>query len=230
MSSKDALREAIIGAGRDAETIGRHRAATGDCDHPMSAAVQPLAPDRSGCTGVQGLGEEALLIPAPFSRAIDIRSGSGAGRLPPVWRPVASTDDATAEEGLELYRDSAKVVMIVDDEPLLVELTAEMVIELGYVPLTFGSSERACAAFDDADLKVDLLLTDEKMPSLSGSELVAAIRARGWDIPVLMMSGDVTAALRQRARAVCVCALLHKPLSRKTLAAAIARCLRLGRS
>ena len=169
------------------------------------------------------------MIPAPFSRDIEIRAGFGAGRLAPVWWPVASTDDAIAEEGLELDRDSAEVVMIVDDEPLLVELTAEMIIELGCVPLTFGSSEHACAAFDDADLKVDLLLTDEKMPSLSGSELVAAIRAKGWNIPVIMMSGDVTAALKQRARVARVCALLHKPLSRKTLAAALARCLRLGR-
>ncbi len=51
-------------------------------------------------------------------------------------------------------------------------------------------------------------------------------RAKGRNIPVILMSGNVTAALEKRARANRVCVLLHKPLSREALAAALARCLR----
>jgi CheY-like chemotaxis protein len=64
------------------------------------------------------------------------------------------------------------------------------------------------------------------MPELSGSELVASIRARRLDVPLIMMSGNVTAALKERARAAGVCELLSKPLSDVSIAAALARCLR----
>jgi len=118
------------------------------------------------------------------------------------------------------------VILIVDDEPLLVELAAERLAELGYAPLAFTSSTKALRAFLEAPSKVDLILTDEKMPELSGSQLVGAMRARRPDLPVIMMSGHVTAALEERARAQGVDELLHKPLSDEALAAAVARRLR----
>ena len=164
-------------------------------------------------------------VVAELGGAIDVRSELGAGTCIAVWLPVAPPSDAIASKHPVADIGDGQVVAIVDDEPLLVELAEEMIVKLGYVALPFGSGEQARAAFDDAGLKVGLLLTDERMPGLSGSELIAAIRAMGWDIPVIMMSGDVTAALEQRARANGVCALLRKPLSRETLAAALARCL-----
>jgi CheY-like chemotaxis protein len=132
---------------------------------------------------VQRLVEGTILLPAPFSRDIELRSEFVAGRRVPDRRASASTGDAAAQGRLAMDRDSVQVVTVVDDGPLLVELAAEMIVELRCVALTFGFSEHACAAFDDMGLKIDLLLTDEKMPGFSGSELFAAIRAKGWNIP-----------------------------------------------
>jgi PAS domain S-box-containing protein len=204
------------GHGMSPETMGR-------MFEPFFTTKPPGEGTGLGLSVVHGVVTE-------LGGAIGVRSEFGAGTCVCVWLPVAPTSDAAAAEGPVPDRGGGQVVMIVDDEPLLVELAAEMIIELGYVPLAFESGERACAAFDDAGLKVDLLLTDEMMPGLSGSELVAAIRAKGRDIPVIMMSGNVTAALERRARATGACALLHKPLARETLAAALARCLRRQRT
>ena len=118
------------------------------------------------------------------------------------------------------------MILIVDDEPLLVELAAERLADLGYAPLAFTSSAKALQAFLEAPSSVDLILTDEQMPELSGSQLVGAIRAKRPDIAVIMMSGHVTAALEERARAQGVGELLRKPLSDEALAAAVARGLR----
>jgi CheY-like chemotaxis protein len=201
------------GHGMSPETIGR-------MFEPFFTTKPPGEGTGLGLSVVHGVVTE-------LAGAIDVRSAIGAGTCVCVWLPVAPTSDAAAAaEGREPDRGSGQVVVIVDDEPLLAELTEAMVVALGYVALTFGSGERACAAFDDAGMEADLLLTDEKMPGLSGSALVAAIRAKGRDIPVVMMSGNVTAALEQRARAIGVCALLHKPVSRESLAEALARCLR----
>jgi len=123
-------------------------------------------------------------------------------------------------------RGSGEIVLIVDDEPLLVELAVQRLTELGYAALAYTSSRAALQALFDAPATVDLVLTDENMPELSGSELVAAIRARRLDVPVIMMSGNVTAALKERARAAGVSELLSKPLRDVSIAAALARCLR----
>lgn len=165
-------------------------------------------------------------IPRFVEQPIVVRYEAGRSSRLTMRPPMASPTDVSAAGDPEAGRDGGRVVAIVDDEPLLVELAEELVVKLGFVALAFNSGGDALAAFDDPALKVDLLLTDEVMPVLSGSELVAAIREKGWNIPVIVMSGNVTAALEQRARANGVCALLRKPLSHATLAAALARCLR----
>jgi CheY-like chemotaxis protein len=174
----------------------------------------------------QSLADTAFEIPLFRRRGARVGYRFGAGTSDPLRRLLARAGDAVAEEGGASNRRSDRIVMIVDDEPLLIELAEEMIIGLGYSALTFDSGDQARAAFDNINLKVDLVLTDEKMPGLSGSELATDIRARGWRIPVIMMSGNVTSALRQRARAARVCALLRKPLSREVLAAALAHCLK----
>jgi len=123
-------------------------------------------------------------------------------------------------------RGNSEVVLVVDDEPLLVQLAVLQLADLGYAALAYTSSRTALQALFDAPARVDLVLTDENMPELSGSELVASIRARRLGVPVIMMSGNVTPALEERARGAGVCELLSKPLRDVSLAAALARCLR----
>jgi PAS domain S-box-containing protein len=158
--------------------------------------------------------------------AIDVQSAPGVGTRVSVWLPVIAADDSVPTAPRETPRGHGEVILIVDDEPLLVELAAERLAELGYAPLAFTSSTKALQAFLEAPSSVDLILTDEKMPELSGSQLVGATRAKRPEIPVIMMSGHVTAALEERARAQGVGELLRKPLSDEALAAAVARCLR----
>ncbi|MDB5856546.1 MAG: sensor hybrid histidine kinase [Ramlibacter sp.] len=158
--------------------------------------------------------------------AIDVQSGAGAGTRISVWLPVAAPGDPARTEPPATHRGQGELILVVDDEPLLVELAVEQLTELGYAALAYTSSREALQAFLDAPAKVDLVLTDEKMPELSGSELVAAIRARGYDLPVIIMSGNVTAGLEERARALGIGELLRKPLSDEAMAAALARWVR----
>jgi CheY-like chemotaxis protein len=152
---------------------------------------------------------------------IDVRSEPGAGMRVMVWLPIAVPSNPQTTRG------NGEVVLIVDDEPLLLELAVQRLTELGYTALAYSSSQAALQALIDTGSRIDLVLTDENMPEMSGSELVAAIRAKRIDVPVIMMSGDVTAALQERARAAGVSELLGKPLRETSLAAALTRCLRL---
>jgi len=158
--------------------------------------------------------------------AIDVASRPGEGTQVSVWFPVHA-GSAGMEGGAdeEVARGDGEVVLVVDDERPLVELGEELLAELGYAPLAFGSPEAALAAFLADPGNVDAVLTDEAMPGMTGSELARAIRARRPDLPILMMSGHVDPGLERRARDAGVSRLLHKPLTATELARGLAQVL-----
>jgi len=118
--------------------------------------------------------------------------------------------------------------MLVDDEQMLVTLGEEMLAELGYEPVGFTSVAEALDAFRSDTGRFDLLVTDETMPSMTGTELAREIRALRPDMPVILVSGYSTPALAERARSVGIRTVLGKPLQVRDMAMAIASALRPG--
>ena len=158
--------------------------------------------------------------------AIHVRSVIGQGTAFEIWLPVTTEVGKPAIETVrELPRGRGETVMIVDDEPMLVALAEEMLAGLGYEPVGFGSSSVALRAFRDKPQRFDLVLTDEAMPDIVGTELAREIRLLRPDIPVILMSGHGGAPLEQRAEAIGVKQVLHKPLQRADLAESLARAL-----
>ncbi len=82
-----------------------------------------------------------------------------------------------------------RVILIVDDEPLILELTADMADELGCVVLTAHNAHEALAKLA-SDPSISLLLTDVHMPGMTGYELADIVRKRWPDLQVVMMSGQ----------------------------------------
>jgi CheY-like chemotaxis protein len=158
--------------------------------------------------------------------AVDSRIGAGSRFA--VYLPTCTTvaPPAAAELG-EAERGHAEVVLLVDDEEPLVRLGEEALAELGYEPVGFTSSAAALAALRAEPQRFDVLLTDEAMPGLTGTELVREARALRPDLPVVLASGYVTPALLQRARAAGVAEVLSKPLAAAELARALAAALRI---
>jgi DNA-binding NtrC family response regulator len=91
---------------------------------------------------------------------------------------------------------TSHVLVIDDDESLAALLEAELA-QRGYRITVCLSPELGLARLDDDDVVVDVVLTDFKMPGLSGADLCARIVASGRDIPVLVMTafGNVDRAV-----------------------------------
>lgn len=165
-------------------------------------------------------------IVADLGGAIEVSSKSGAGTRFEIWLPVAGeTVAASSEAAGALPRGNGETVMIVDDEPQLVELAEEVVARLGYEPVGFVSSAAALQAFLADPQRFDAVLTDEMMPDLAGTELARQIRGRRPEIPILLMSGRAVAAVVDRATQVGVNEVLRKPLHRREIAESLARVL-----
>ncbi len=157
--------------------------------------------------------------------AIDVRSVLGEGTRFEIWLPITMelAKPVTTTAVREPPRGRGETVMIVDDEPMLVALAEEMLAGLGYEPVGFESSQTALQVFRSKPERFDLVLTDEAMPELVGTELAREIRLLRPDIPIILMSGHGGAALAQRAAAIGVKEVLHKPLQRVDLAEALAQ-------
>jgi two-component system response regulator GlrR len=83
--------------------------------------------------------------------------------------------------------DSKPVILCVDDEPNSLVLRKLVLQKAGYEVVTANS---ATAALDLlASTRVDLVLSDQLMPGLTGTELARQIKNRWPSLPVILISG-----------------------------------------
>jgi PAS domain S-box-containing protein len=87
---------------------------------------------------------------------------------------------------LEL-RNGTERVLLVEDEPVVRELTAELLARQGYEVTAVGDPEEALALAERE--RVDIVFTDVVMPKMSGRRLVARLRESKPELPVVYTSG-----------------------------------------
>jgi PAS domain S-box-containing protein len=108
-------------------------------------------------------------------------------------------------------------VLVVDDEPMLRKLTMRLVERLGYRVEGAASGDEALERLSADPAGFDLLVTDIRMPGRSGTELVEALLARGIDLPVLYLSGQIDAPLPAHAIGTRPHHFLPKPFTAERL-------------
>lgn len=168
-------------------------------------------------------------IIADLGGAVEVSSEVGKGTIFQIWLPASSeTARPTTSQPAEPPHGSGQTIMIVDDEPVLLSLTEETLAELGYEPVGFGSSVGALRAFRAEPDRFDVVLTDEVMPELAGTEFAREISTMRPGMPILLMSGHGGPYLAERAGAAGVSEVLRKPLQRRDLAEALATLLAHG--
>jgi DNA-binding NtrC family response regulator len=107
-----------------------------------------------------------------------VRSGSGN-----VMSPVSA-----AGENL-----SGGLILVVEDDPLILEFLCEILQEEGFVVEPHVSADAASAYLEQHSQKVGLLLTDITMPgTLNGADLANLFGDRWPDKPIMIMSGFET--------------------------------------
>jgi CheY-like chemotaxis protein len=155
---------------------------------------------------------------------VDVITSFNGGSTFTVYLPrCGEAGDPVVQEAAPLQRGRQEQVLLVDDEEPLVRLMSGSLLDLGYVPVGFSSGAEALAAFSAHPDRFDAVVTDERMPGLSGVELIRAVRQIRPGVPVVMVSGYLGTGIERQAREAGADAVLRKPLVTAELAAALTR-------
>jgi two-component system NtrC family response regulator len=118
-------------------------------------------------------------------------------------------------------------ILIVDDEKNYPTILGEVLLEEGFTPLTASSSLMALDILKNEC--VDLVLTDVKMPGLSGIDLLGIIKESHPDIPVIVMTAHGSVEMAVEAMQKGAYTYILKPFDNDTLTAHISKALSVRR-
>jgi two-component system, LuxR family, response regulator FixJ len=106
------------------------------------------------------------------------------------------------------------IIVVVDDDPAVCG-SLKFALELeGFVVRTYGNAAELLEAGDFA--ACDCLVVDQKMPGMSGIDLIAELRALEVQTPAILLLGQPSLAVLSRAARVAV-PIVEKPLLGNTL-------------
>jgi CheY-like chemotaxis protein len=166
------------GEGMDEATLERAR-------EPFFTTKGPGKGTGLGLSMVHGLAEQS-------GGWLDLESRVGKGTTAVLWMPVAAQLDGpeAAAAAREVPDEQARplVVLAVDDDGLVLMNTAAMLEDLGHTVLEAGSGREALEIMR-ANEAIDLVVTDQAMPYMTGAQLAAEIRAIRPDLPVILATG-----------------------------------------
>lgn len=106
---------------------------------------------------------------------------------------------------------SRRSILVVDDEPDMRHLMSEVLANSGYMVEVADSGTRAWKALHLK--RFDLIVTDQEMPGMTGTQLVSKLRLAGFQMPVILASGSPPLDLAGRTSCAAQVTLLPKPFT-----------------
>lgn len=201
--------------------------AVDDTGHGMDPATQARIFEPFFTTKREGEGTGlGLSVVSAIVRGhgggIAVRSTLGEGTTFTVYLPIVAgvRVAAISPDGAMVARMRARgeTVAIIDDEEVIAVTTEKILQSFGYQASSYKSAEQFLQAFLVAPQGIDLIVTDQTMPRMTGLELVLHLRELGHTLPVLLMTGFSTHLQPEFIAAIRRAAVIKKPFDRLELA------------
>jgi PAS domain S-box-containing protein len=157
--------------------------------------------------------------------SIMVLSEPDKGSVFRVFLPKADTADSTQEEASGPVPRGNQRILFIDDEEILAEMGRSMLERLGYNVVVQTDSAQALRDFAEHPGEVDLVITDQTMPKMTGVALSEKFLQIRPDIPIILCTGYSDLVSEETARAKGIRELVMKPLARKEMVEVIHRVL-----
>ena len=169
------LRLSDTGCGMDSATLSR--------------AIDPFFSTKPVGKGT-GLGlSMAHGLAVQLGGMLTLESTVGQGTTATLWLPIATEPVlAAAPEPERVELAHRATILVVDDDPLIAMSTVEMLEDLGHKAIEANSAAEALKILKTGEA-IDLMLTDQAMPGMTGTELAEIARKEYPTLPVLLATG-----------------------------------------
>jgi PAS domain S-box-containing protein len=173
-----------------------------------------------------GLGLPHVLgVLMQLDGGIAVRSAPGQGTSVTVFLPRAEPAETAAHEAMaaaEAEAAPADRILLVDDDPDVRTIAADMLRDAGYDVIDVESGAAALAVLADGGGSAVAMVVDVAMPAMTGVELAAIVRKSKPALPIIFMTGYAAANILSADQARDV---LHKPFQAAELEARVARAI-----
>jgi len=156
---------------------------------------------------------------------IFVDSERGKGTTFHLYFPVTETDPEEELEEMDSLPTGIESILFVDDEEPIVKMFSTILTRLGYKVIACCTSTEALEIFRSDSGSIDLVITDQTMPNLSGIELAAEFLKIRPDIPVILCTGFSTKISEEKIKEVGIRELCMKPLNMTQMAKTVRKVL-----
>jgi CheY-like chemotaxis protein len=160
---------------------------------------------------------------------IDIQSEPGRGTVFSVYLPEhEQASDLTALPPQEALPTGTEHILVVDDEEMLMELSADVLKGLGYRVTTAASAETAFQIFCENPQRFDMIVTDMTMPRMTGLDLAREISRIQPGKPIILCTGFSKTVSEDDVGQYGISGLIYKPISKAQLAKTVREVMEAG--
>lgn len=200
-------------------------------DELMEKIFDPFFTTKEAGKGT-GLGLSSVLaIVKGHGGFVTVSSRQGEGSCFSIHLPAipasaaAAVPVAAVPNGLPLPHGDGQVVLVVDDEPAVCEITRRILEAHGYGVLVAQDGTEAVSCYIANGQRISLVLTDMNMPHMDGISLIHVLRRLDPRVRVIVASGIRGADLQGRARVAGAVDFLPKPITADALLHAMHKAL-----
>jgi signal transduction histidine kinase/ActR/RegA family two-component response regulator len=162
-------------------------------------------------------------IAKSYKGFVTCHSGLGEGTVFHVYLPVIA--DPTLFEIETAHREIDQLgherILFIDDEEILVEMGQAMLERLGYRVTVRRNSIEALNTFQNQPDQFDLVITDQTMPDMTGSDLARRMLQIRPGMPIILCTGYSSLITEEKAKIFGIKGFAMKPLAKKDIAALI---------
>ncbi|MFB0555152.1 MAG: PAS domain S-box protein [Phycisphaerae bacterium] len=157
--------------------------------------------------------------------AITVSSTPGEGTTFDIFLPKIESGDIKKPQLSKSTTKEKEVILLVDDEEMMVDVTRQILERLGFDVVAKTSSTDALEAFQEEPDRFDLVITDQVMPNMTGTQLARELISVRPDISIVLCSGFPENVCPEELKSIGIKEFITKPISRKEIATIIRKVL-----
>lgn len=141
---------------------------------------------------------------ASHAGEIEVESGEGKGTTVRMYlpclenSPVRDGPEAPLSRSRSAGEEYRGTVLVADDEAGIREMLTNILLQLGYQPVTVQDGQEACEYFEQHGAEIGFVLLDILMPRLGGADAARRIRELSASVPVVFMTGYDRSVIAQK--------------------------------